>query len=712
MSVIQKIRDKGALISAILIGLALLGFILMDAFAGRGSIFGGNTTTVGKINGKKVEFTEFEAKIKAQEEMARQQGQSREDLVQSVWNQQIGITLLEEQYEELGITTTDKEINHMLYVNPAEDLKQQFSDPATGQYNAQALQQYIQSIRQSNTEEGRQAYAQMNQYIEGMEFNRKMEKYNSLLSNGTYYAKWYLEKQNAANGLVANISYVAIPYASIPDSAAKVSDEEIKEYIEDHKKQFEQKVETRAISYVTFSAAPSAADSAATLQQVEQLKPGFETTGDVQSFLTQNGSALEFFDGYLSGEKIQIAVKDSIFALPNGGVYGPYLDGGHYVLAKKIDQKVLPDSATVRHILVQTYNPQTQQVLRDDNSAKQRIDSIYNAVKAGANFEMLAQQLSDDGGSKDKGGVYEYFPQGQMVKAFNDFVFEKPVGTMDVVKTEFGYHLIEILGQKGSSMSYKIAYMAKDILPSTETDNQANNAANMFAGDSRNLKQFNENFDKNLKGKGQNKLVAENIAEMDFNVSGIGASRELVRAIYEADEGDVLKPVKVGDNYVVAAVTLVNEAGLMSVAQARTQVEAAIRNKKKAEQIKKKLGKITSLEAAASAFNQQVQVADSLRFLGSNPALGFEQKVLGAAFNPANKGKVVQEAIEGQSGVYVIRVNSIGTTPVQVAGIEEQRKQMIAQVKGMMQYRAQMGQGPIDALRNAADIEDFRAKFY
>ena len=386
----------------------------------------------------------------------------------------------------------------------------------------------------------------MNQYIEGMEFNRKMEKYNSLLSNGTYYAKWYIEKQNAANGLVANISYVAIPYASISDSAAKVTDEEIKEYIEDHKKQFEQKVETRAISYVTFNAAASAADSAATLQQVEQLKPGFETTADVQSFLTQNGSALEFYDGYLSGDKIQIAVKDSIFALPNGGVYGPYLDGGHYVLAKKLDQKVLPDSATVRHILVQTYNPQTQQVLRDDNSAKQRIDSIHAAIKAGADFAMLAQQLSDDGGSKDKGGVYDYFPQGQMVKAFNDFVFEKPVGSVDVVKTEFGYHLIEILGQKGSSMSYKIAYMAKDILPSTETDNQANNAANMFAGDSRNLKEFNENFDKNLKGKGQNKLVAENIAEMDFNVSGVGASRELVRAIYEADEGDVLKARKSG----------------------------------------------------------------------------------------------------------------------------------------------------------------------
>ena len=712
MSVIQKIRDKGALISAILIGLALLGFILMDAFAGRGSIFGGNSTVVGKINGKKIEFAEFESRIKAQEEAARDQGQSREDLIQSVWNQQIGMTILEEQFEELGISTTDKEINHMLFVNPTDDLKQQFTDPATGQYNAQGLQQYIQSVRQSTTEEGRQAYAQMNQYIEGLEFNRKMEKYNSLLSGGTYYAKWYIEKQNAANGLIANVSYVAIPYASISDSAVKVTDDDIRAYIKDHEKQFTQEEETRSISYVSFSAAPSAADSAAVRNQISQLKPGFEATTDAQDFLTQNNSTLEFYDGYLPGDKIQIAVKDSIFAMPNGGVYGPYVDGGQFVLAKKIDQRMLPDSARARHILVQTYNPQTQQMLRDDASAKQRIDSIYNAVKGGASFEMLAQTLSDDAGSKDKGGVYEWFPAGQMVKAFNDSAFQKPVGWMGIVKTEFGYHLLEILGQKGSSMNYKIAYMAKEVLPSSETDNLANNAANMFAGDSRNLKEFNENFDKKLKGKGQNKLVAENIKEMDFNVTGVGSNRELVRAIYEADEDEVLKPIKVDNNYIVAVVTAINEEGLMSVDQARTQVEAALRNRKKAEQIKAKLGKITTLEAAASAFNQQVLTADSLKFIGSNAALGFEQRVIGAAFNTENRGKVVPEAIEGQSGVYVIRVNNVGTTPVQVAGIEEQRKQMIAQVKGMMQYRAQMGQGPVDALRKAADIDDNRVNFY
>ena len=135
MSVIQQIRDKYARWAVVAIAVSLLGFILMDAFAGRGSIFGGNSTTVGKINGKKIEFAEFESRIKAQEDAARDQGQGREDLIQSVWNQQIGMTILEEQFEELGISTTDKEINHMLFVNPTDDLKQQFTDPATGQYN-------------------------------------------------------------------------------------------------------------------------------------------------------------------------------------------------------------------------------------------------------------------------------------------------------------------------------------------------------------------------------------------------------------------------------------------------------------------------------------------------------------------------------------------------------------------------------------------------
>lgn len=710
MSVIQKIRDKYARWAVVAIALSLLGFILMDALAGRGSIFGQQSTTIGKINGKKIDYIEFNKKVQAQEEMARAQGYDmgeagRQQVIESVWSQEIMQTLLQEQIDELGLTVGKKELNDMLFgANPPQDLRQNFTDPNTGVYNAQAAQQYINQVKSQGTPEQK---AQFNDYLGQLEFGRLTEKYATLLSSTIYFPKWFVEKQNADNSLVGRASYVSIPYTTISDSAVKVSDEEIKEYMNDHKEDFEQKEETRSISYVVFNAAPSSADSAAVRQQLESLKGQFQAAPDAAQFIAQQGSAITFADQYFGQSQIQVPNKDSIFALPNGGVFGPYLDANNYVLAKKLDVKTMPDSAKVRHILISTGNPQTGQPGTPDSVAKRRIDSIAAAINNGASFDSMVVRYSDDPGSKEKGGVYDFFPQGQMVPQFNDFAFGKPVGTRDVVKTDFGYHLVEVLGHKGSQPYYKVAYLAKPIVPSNETDQAASSAASLFAGDARNLKTFNDNFDKNLKGKGYNKLVAQDIRESDFSIQGLGSNRTLVRNIFEADQGDVLQPERVGDNYVVVAVTEVNEKGMMSVAKARAVVEPVLRNEKKAELIKQKIGKISTLEAASAAVGQPVQVADSLHFNGANAVFGYEGKVIGAVFNPANKGKVVPEAIEGQSGVYVLRVDNISTVPVPAANVQQQQEMLKQQARQGLMYR-----NPIQALQEAADIQDNRAKFF
>ena len=710
MSVIQKIRDKYARWAVVAIALSLLGFILMDALAGRGSIFGQQSTTIGKVNGKKIDYIEFNKKVQAQEEMAKAQGYDmgeagRQQVIESAWSQEVMTHLLQEQIDELGLTVSKKELNDILFgANPPQDLKQNFSDPNTGVYNAQAAQQYINQVKSQGTPEQK---AQFNDYLAQLEFGRMTEKYATLLSGTIYFPKWFVEKQNADNSQIGRASYISVPYTTISDSAVKVSDAEIKEYMDDHKDDFEQKDETRSIQYVVFNASPSAADSAAVLQQVQGLKPRFEQAADAASFVAQQGSTIAFADQYFGQSQIQVPNKDSIFALPNGAVFGPYLDANNYVLAKKLDVKTMPDSAKVRHILIATGNPQSGQQLLPDSVAKRRIDSIATAINGGASFDSMVVRYSDDPGSKEKGGVYDYFPQGQMVKAFNEFAFGKPVGTRDVVKTEFGYHLVEVLGQKGSQPYYKIAYLAKPIVPSNETDQQASSAASHFAADSRSFKSFTENYDKNLKAKGYNKMVAQDIRPSDFSIQGLGSNRTLVRNIFEADADDVLQPERVGDNYVVVAVTEVNKAGMQSVSKARAVVEPVLRNQKKAALIKQKLGSVSSLEAAASAVGQPVQVADSLRFNGANAVFGYEGKVIGAVFNPANKGKVIAEPIEGQSGVYVLRVDAVNTTPVQAASIEQQREMLKQQARQGLMYR-----NPIQALQEAADITDNRAKFY
>jgi peptidyl-prolyl cis-trans isomerase D len=711
MSVIQTIRDKGGLISAIIIAIALLGFILMDAFTGRSNMFGGNSTTLGSVNGKKIDYIEFNKRFTAEQEARQRQGypmddQGRQQLNESVWNQEVNKILADEEFANLGIAVGKNEVNDILFgKNPPQDLKQGFTDPKTNIYNADQARQYFAQMKKSKNATERQ---QLSAYISSVEFNRMMEKYASLLISSINVPKWFVERQNAENSQLAKISFVKIPYTSVADSSVKVSDAEIAAYIEKRPGDFKQDQETRGVEYIMFNASANHADSLAVKDKLESMKEEFKQTTDIKSFLIKAGSESQYYDGFINGSTIQQANKDSILKNPVGSVYGPYLDGGSFAISKMVDVKQWPDSVTARHILIAT-TQQTQQgqmmTVREDSTAKKLADSIQTAIRNGANFDTLCLKYSDDG-TKDKGGVYKNIYTGQMVPTFNDFVFDHKPGEKGVVKTEFGYHYIEVMSQKGSSPAYKIAYVAKAIYPSSATDDSVSNAASQFAGDSRDEKTFEANFEKNLKPKGVNKFLASDIKPNDFTI-GQGmpaASRQLVKAIFTANEGDVLPPSRVGDNYVVVAVTEVNKAGTQSVTKARAVVEPMLQKKKKAEQILQKIGKITTLEDVASKTNQPVTIVDSLRMSGGRN-FGFEPRVIGASFSAANKGKVIAEGIEGLEGVFAVKVDDVSATPVENASIDVQ-KQQIAQ-------RLQQRQGyPTQILQKTAKIKDNRAKFF
>jgi peptidyl-prolyl cis-trans isomerase D len=526
-----------------------------------------------------------------------------------------------------------------------------------------------------------------------------------------------VEKQNADASGLAKISYVTYPYSNIADSTIKISDKEIEDYVSKNKEQYKQ-TESRSISYVVFSASPTAGDTASKKTEVGSLKPEFETATEPAAFLARYGSAIQFYDGYVGKSLIQVPAKDSIFALAKNAVYGPYLDDKSFVLAKMLDIKTLPDSVKARHILIQTADPQRGQKLLDDSVAKKRIDSIEVAIKGGASFELLAKQYSTDKGSAEKGGVLsnptnpqtDYLTYGQMVKEFNDYIFEGKTGEKKIVKTIFGYHLTEILDQKNFQPHYKVAYFAKNIVASDETDRSALNAASKFASDSRNLQAFDENFDKTLKAQGYQKLVAANIKPNDNTIEGIsifGLSRQLVREIYKAEKGDVLQQQRVGDKYIVSAVSDIINEGLMPPALARINVEPVLRNKKKAEQIKKMIGNITTLEAAAIVLKDTVKKADSLRMSGGG-TLGFEPRLLGAVFNSSNKGKIINEPIEGVNGVYVVKVEELSATSLAAANIEDQKKQLRDRAKQMAMFYSP----PSQVLRKVAKIKDNRKNFY
>jgi peptidyl-prolyl cis-trans isomerase D len=364
----------------------------------------------------------------------------------------------------------------------------------------------------------------------------------------------------------------------------------------------------------------------------------------------------------------------------------------------------MPDTVSVRHILISTQS-------RDSATAFNLCDSIQRALAGGSNFDSLTAKFSDDPGSKNNGGKYESVSSGQMVAPFNDFIFLKPTGSKGIVKTDFGFHYIEVLSQKGDGSGHKIAYLPQEIVASQETDNLALNKANEFAGDSKDLKSFSDNYVKKLKAQGLIKGVATDIAPVSYEVRGVGASRSFVRSIYEASKGEVLKPERVDNNYVVAIVTEVNEGGTAGVETARLTADPILRNKKKAELLRKKVGTATTLEAAATALGgKQIEAADSIRFSGSLP-FGYEPRVAGAAFNVANQGKVVPAVIEGFSGVFVVKVENLSSTPVMEGDVITQRESRYQQAK--QAYSNQYSpNNPVSILRNAATIKDRRQERY
>ncbi|MBS1563686.1 MAG: peptidylprolyl isomerase, partial [Bacteroidetes bacterium] len=574
MSIIQRIRDKAAWVISIVIGIALLGFLVQDAFVGKtgNGIFSSNSSTAGVINGRKVDVTELEERtrqIKAQYSQYYQM----DDVTarEQAWNMIVRENLVESETEKLGLAVTGKELDDILYNHPPDDIRKAFTNQQTGEYDPSQFRAQIEEVKRKKD---KAQLEELNNYLLNLSKNRLQQKFASLLANTAYYPKWMLEKLNSDNSAAASASYVHVPYNSIADSTIKVSDDDIADYVNKHKDEFKQD-ESRSIAYVSFDASPSAEDTAAVKTQLEKLKDEFAKTpeADMSSFLLRNASQTQFYDSYISKSAMQVPNKDSILSQPKGVVYGPYLDGGSLTLSLKLDETTRPDSVKARHILIATGDPRSGQQLLPDSIAKKRIDSLKTAIDHGARFDSLAAQFSDDPGSKTKGGDLGYFTSGRMVKAFDDFCFTGKKGERKVVKTEFGYHLIEIEDQKNFGPAYKIAYLSKPIVASQETQDKASGLANQFAGESRNAKSFDENARK----RNYNKLQASDIRPQQAEVNGVGNSRQLVKWIYDAKVGDVSEVYTLDNKSIVALVTEINKEGTASPAKARPMVEYIIK---------------------------------------------------------------------------------------------------------------------------------------
>jgi peptidyl-prolyl cis-trans isomerase D len=708
MQIIQSIKDRGGVIMAIVIAIALISFILMDSKSNSNRP---TTNTIGKINGTAVEMNDFNKRVKIEENKQAQQRGGQQPtgadvlrIREQVWNQIVAENVFYATADKLGISLTSKELSSILLSNdPSNPFMQERSlMTPDSKLDVTKASEAIANIKKFKGEQRDNIDAQI---LEPLKLSTAAAKYGAMMTAAAYYPTWMQEKDAAEEKNFATISYVAVPFNEISDSAVVVKDEEINSYVAKHKAMFKQEA-GRTISYVTFSQNPSASDSANAKKIVEDLKAGFAADTSASAYIARNSSVVDYVDDYLPLSRIQSAVKDSMVKYGAGVVSGPYVDGQNYSIAKVIGTKQLPDSVKARHILIGTRDPQSGAELMVDSVASKLADSILAAVKSGADFGMLAMKYSTDPGSKVKAGDLGTFGYGTMVAEFNTYAFTKPVGEKGKVKTQFGYHIIEVTKQDNFKPAYKIAILAKPILPSDETINAASLAATKASAN----KSAKDLADYASKNGLQIVELPTVLKENDFSVGQMQDARSLVKWAFEAKKGAVSDPIVIGDDFVVATVNKTFEEGTQDAATARPMAEAAVRNQKKGEIIAAKITKAGStVETAATAYGKQVQMAGSDSSITMSGTIingiGNEPKVIGAAFNKESLTKATAPII-GTSGVYVIKTTAV------LPKAEATAEQKAAKATAKLQAIKGQGSNWFEGLRKQADIKDQRSKFF
>ena len=684
MSVIQTIRNKYGKIAGAVIAVALVGFIVSDARNGSfGSLFGGHDSNIMKVNGTKIDPKEYQKRIKEYETLTAiyNGGHQLDDVAKAQMNERVIDQLVyeaavDEQCEKLGIQTTDEEKKELIYGPNVDPMVRNFQlegnpifiSRETHQFDPAIIPAFEKEMKERGDKEDptgkyREQWETVKEYVIR---NNRINKFNVMFSGGLYAPMFVAKHAAEEQGTMATIKYVKVPYSAIADNDVKVSDDDIKAYMQKHPGLFTIDQPTRSIEYVSFEINPSSADTARSLNALADIKNDFATTKDNKSFVnSKSDDANSYTEAYVNKKTFMSRFADTIMQQPEGSIYGPYLENGSYKLTKVIDKKTLPDSVKCRHILVRT-KAQGQDIATD-TAAHMKIDSAIAMLKAGAKFDSVVTRFSEDDGSKAKGGEYTFTlaQKPTIAKEFGDFIFNGKPGETKLVKVAndnyAGFHYIEILEQNGIAPAVQIATIAKGLAPSDSTVNAIYGKANEFAGKNTTP----EAFDEAVKKQHLDKRLGDNIKVSNFIIPGIGPSREVVKWMFDHKIGDISPVFQLGDQrYVVAKLIATQEKGVATLSAANRQaIEIRIREEKKAEIIAKKY--TGALESIASASGQPVLQADSVKLGGSYiPGLGFEPKIAGYTFDASFQPNTVSPAIKGSAGIYFISVVNRTTAPL------------------------------------------------
>lgn len=725
MAELERIRRRSGLLVGI-IGFAILAFILTDLLGSGNSIFRGDAMVVGKINGRTIELPEFSKEMTEYEKTLKQQQQSNPNatftqlqVAEGVWNKLISEEILGTQYSNLGFECTSKELYERLKSNPNIQNAPVFKDPVSQQFSESLLQEYISNIKANSgqDEAARKEYEGWLNFEDGTIDDTKSKKYATAIEKGIYYPKNLAKINYDMDNNSTTGKFLVQEFSSIADSTITVDNKDLQKYLNAHQEDFKTE-ESRAIEFVSFTVLPSQEDKDEASSYLNKLlKPSIIGSDTLESFLTSKddssfaiaNSDIPTYPSFYRLSSIPAPLDSSLFEKEIGHIEGPYLDGDYFRLTKLTDRKVLPDSAEARHILISYQGATRAETERTFQEAKILADSLFEAVKGDTSlFATLAKDNSDDSQSGLNGGKLAKFDDRTMVKPFSNFCFNNKPGSIKLVPSAFGFHIIEVLTHGDKSEAIELVTISREVEVSNETYNISYDEASRFASNITSIEEFRKKAEEN------SYLVrpVTDIAKFQENVSGIaGNGRDIVKWTYKEETkiGDIqlFQQNTLVSTFAVTILSKINSEGIADLSSVEAEVKKAVILEKKAEILTKKINdamaSATDINTLASALNTAVK-DQVVNFSGAViSGYGTEPKVVGA-LSSVEPDKLSQPVV-GIKGVFVVMAAS-QVPPAQLPDYTTEQTKLMNNIKPTIRA------GIFTSLKDAAKIKDRRASFY